>query len=479
MQNRPRLRLRSLRLDGAALLLIGALTACRHEPPVTSGTAPSPVNPRQGHVLPHLDHSAFFKSPIASPQEVTQGCLKCHPESASQVMQTAHWTWVSGDVTRNGKTVPLGKRNQINNFCISVVGNWASCTTCHAGYGWGDKDFDFTRQENVDCLVCHDGSGTYSKTKRGLPNPKVDLRIVAASVRRPSRENCGICHFNGGGGMGVKHGDLDDSLLNPNAELDLHMGRLNFQCVDCHKTHEHLVSGKANTTYSTATKAVRLGCADCHTEAPHSDHRLNDHTSRVACQTCHIPAYARQVPTKMDWDWSQAGDSARKESPHEYMKIKGAFRYEENVTPEYAWYDGKMDRYVVGDKLDADREHAINRPLGARRDKLAKIWPFKIHRAKQPYDPVNNILLPPVTSGEGGYWTKFDWDFAVRKGAELNGLPYSGTYGFTETRMYWPITHMVAPAEGALGCRDCHSPGGRLPWKQLGYEHDPVGGPGK
>ena len=464
---------------GMAVFLLVTLGACQRRAHEQKGGAPKPENPLAARVLPHLDHSAFFKNPIPSPQTVTKECLKCHPQSASELMKTAHWTWLSGDVTRNGKIIPLGKKNQMNNFCISIIGNWSSCTICHAGYGWGDASFDFSKQENVDCLVCHDGSGTYSKTKLGMPGKNVDLKVVAGSVRRPNRDNCGICHFNGGGGMGVKHGDLDDSLLNANEELDIHMGRLNFQCIDCHKTHKHLIPGKVNTTYSEATKAVRFGCEECHTDKPHSDHRLNEHTSRVACQTCHIPEFARKFPTKMTWDWSQAGDPQRKDNPHEYLKIKGAFHYEENVVPDYAWFNGKMDHYVMGDKLDSEAEHAINRPLGSLNDPNAKIWPFKIHHAKQVYDPVNNILIPPITSGEGGYWSKFDWAFATKKGAELAGLPYSGEYGFTPTRMYWPITHMVAPGKNALTCQQCHSPEGRLNWKELGYEKDPVGEIGK
>ncbi len=43
-------------------------------------------------------------------------------------------------------------------------------------------------------------------------------------VVRPERQNCGACHFNGGGGDGVKHGDLDTSLTKPNKALDVHMG---------------------------------------------------------------------------------------------------------------------------------------------------------------------------------------------------------------------------------------------------------------
>ena len=469
----------SHRLVGIMLLLLLVAGACNRDPRLSNGMVPVPKNPLTGHLIPHLDHSPYFRDSITSPQAVTRKCLKCHVNSAREVMKTAHWTWISGDVVRKGKVIPLGKRNQVNNFCISVVGNWASCTICHAGYGWGDMSFDFTKEENVDCLVCHDGSGTYSKSKRGLPNKTVDLRIVAGSVRRPNRDNCGICHFSGGGGMGVKHGDLDESLLNANQELDYHMGKLNFQCIDCHKTEHHFVSGKLNTTYTEKTKAVRFGCEDCHTLKPHKDYRLNEHTARIACQTCHIPEFARKLPTKMTWDWSKAGDSTRKDNPHEYLKIKGEFHYEEDVVPTYAWYNGRMDRYIVGDKLDKEAEHNINRPLGSRDDANAKIWPFKVHHAKQPYDPVNNIIIPPITSGKGGFWTKFDWSLAVKEGAEINGLPYSGTYGFTPTVMYWPITHMVTTVKNALSCQDCHSPGGRLNWKELGYAHDPVQGPVK
>ncbi|OYZ15090.1 MAG: hypothetical protein B7Y39_16720 [Bdellovibrio sp. 28-41-41] len=435
-----------------------------------------PKNPLDHKVRPHLDHSAFFKKPITSPQEITLQCLSCHKDAAHQVMQTPHWTWTSGDVVRNGKSLKTGKKNLMNNFCISVSGNWASCAKCHAGYGWKDKNFDFTKKENVDCLICHDGSGTYSKGKEGMPDPKLDLAAVARSVRVPYRENCGTCHFNGGGGMGVKHGDLDDSLLNASEETDVHMGRLNFQCIDCHKTKEHLIPGKVNATYTELTKAERFDCTKCHTEKPHKDHRINEHISRVACQTCHIPEFARKYPTKMEWDWSQAGNSKHKENPHEYLKIKGSFKYDEGVIPEYAWYNGKMNRYITGDKLDSEKDHAINEPLGARQDLSAKIWPFKVHHAKQIYDPINQILIPPITSGEGGYWSKFDWSFAAKKGAEVAELPYSGKYAFTSTHMYWPINHMTAPAKKSLSCKDCHSPSGRLDWKLLGYEKDPVSG---
>lgn len=467
-------------LVGAAVVAGGSVLLLMPRAPArgagqSTSVQVAPTNPLAHRTKPHLDHSAYFKDPLKTGPEVTKKCLSCHPQSAKEVMGTAHWTWLSGDVEREGKTVRIGKRNDMNNFCISVTGNWPSCTKCHAGYGWSDDKFDFEKSENVDCLVCHDGSGSYTKDKSGLPSAKVDLAAVAGSVHAPTRDNCGACHFNGGGGMGVKHGDLDDSLLNPTEDVDVHMGKLGFQCTDCHETHGHAIPGKLNTTYSSATNAERFDCDQCHQATPHDDAMLNKHTARVACQTCHIPRFARKFPTKMDWDWSKAGDASRKDDAHEYLKIKGEFRYDDEVTPEYAWYNGRMDRYVVGDRISSD-DQAINQPLGSRTDLTAKIWPFKLHRALQPFDPVNRVLIPPVTAGEGGYWSKFDWAFASAKGMELSKLPYSGQYGFTKTHMFWPITHMVAPSKEALKCTQCHGDESRLDWTKLGYDRDPAGG---
>ncbi|MBI5444405.1 MAG: hypothetical protein HY900_24740 [Deltaproteobacteria bacterium] len=42
---------------------------------------------------------------------VTAKCLECHPQAASQVMSTTHWTW-SSPQELGGKTVDLGKRTR-------------------------------------------------------------------------------------------------------------------------------------------------------------------------------------------------------------------------------------------------------------------------------------------------------------------------------------------------------------------------------
>ena len=422
--------------------------------------------------LPPTDHTDLLPGPYETGPEVTQACLECHEDAAHEVAQTVHFTWESEPVMLPGRDEPvtIGKKNQINNFCIGIQGNWTGCTRCHAGYGWDSADYDFA-EENVDCLVCHDQSGTYAKSSSGLPAEGVDLTLAAQSVGTPTRQNCGNCHFNGGGGNAVKHGDLDSSLFYPSEDVDVHMGRYDFQCVDCHKTENHQIGGHSISV--SVNDKNNIACTDCHSETLHADERINAHTSTVACQTCHIPEGAIRDATKMNWDWSTAGQDLP-EDPHEYLKIKGSFVYERNFMPEYYWWNGSADRYILGDEIDPTQVTALNPPQGDITDPEAKIWPFKVHRANQIYDPNYNILLQPKTVGEGGFWTEFDWDLAAKLGAEAAGIPYSGEYDFTETEMYWPLSHLVQPKEAALQCSDCHSDNGRMDWEALGYYGDPM-----
>lgn len=423
----------------------------------------------------HTDHNALIVGDFKTGQEVTQTCLTCHEDAARDVQHTTHWTWTSDPVAVEGREqlVSVGKANSFNNFCIGIQSNWTGCTKCHAGYGWSDADFDFSEnnETSVDCLVCHDQSGGYKKGASGNPADGVNLLASARSVGIPTRENCGSCHFNGGGGNAVKHGDLDESMYFPPEDQDVHMGRYDFLCTDCHITEDHLVSGRAMSV-GVDMRENQIACTDCHDAAStHSDERLVSHLDTIACQTCHIPAMAVREATKMSWDWSTAGQDLP-EDPHEYLKIKGSFVYESNVIPEYTWYNGTVERYLNGDTLDADGETELNMPNGDINDPTALIWPFKIHRANQPYDTVYNYLLQPQTVGN--YWVNFDWNKALEDGAELANLPYSGSYGFAATTMYWNLSHMVVPKERALQCSDCHGEDGRMDWQALGFNGDPL-----
>jgi len=283
-----------------------------------------------------------------------------------------------------------------------------------------------------------------------------------------------MCHFDGGGGNNVKHGDLDESLKFPSESLDIHMGREDFICTDCHRTTDHVIKGRLIVDNYKVDPSEQVACTDCHSEELHDDDRLNAHVQSIACQTCHIPAIALEDPTKVYWDWSTSGQDLP-EDHFTYLKIKGTFVYEKDYQPQYKWFNGNLDyRYLVGDTIDPSQPTMINLPAGEISDPQARIFPFKVHVANQPYDAVNNYLLQPITAGENGYWTNFDWDNAFTLAEEITGLEYSGEYGFAETWMFWPTTHMVQPKEDALQCNDCHSLEGRLDWTALGYPGDPL-----
>jgi len=97
----------------------------------------------------------------------------------------------------------------------------------------------------------------------------------------------------------------------------------------------------------------------------------------------------------------------------------------------------------------------LNAPVGEKRNPSARVFPFQVVSAVQPYDTDNKILAMPKLLD--GYWVDFDWSKAIASGMKQVGLPYSGKFGFVETKMYSAVHHEVVPSKKALGCSDCHS----------------------
>ncbi len=491
--------------------LVGAAIVLGLTMPFAQAAEPPPATTAN-----HKEFEAL-KGPFASAPDVTKACLSCHNEAAKQVFKSIHWTW-EFEHPETGQL--LGKRHVINSFCGNLDTNEPLCTSCHAGYGWEDAEtFDFANEENVDCLVCHDTTGEYVKwptaaghplyepvtsgKRNGLyPDALViqredgkfthlppDLARVAMNIGMPDRENCGACHFYGGGGDNVKHGDISSALISPSPHVDVHMSPdgADMVCTDCHVAHGHEWPGSrylgtvkdGTEPRSGFRRTDALACDTCHTDAPHDTTtvagiKLNGHTERIACQTCHIPEYAKGgVPTKTWWDWSTAGrlrdgklyterDEQRRPI---YVSKKGSFLWGEDIVPEYAFWNGVVEYTLLGEEIDPSGIVDINRIHGSADDPQSLIYPFKRMGGKQAYDTVNNHLLLNSLYDPGSdtaFWNNFDWRKSLTAGMAGTDVPFSGEYAFAETQMWWPTTHMVAPADEALGCDSCHAKDGRL-----------------
>ncbi len=430
----------------------------------------------------HTKHKALQQD-FKSGMEVTQACLSCHSEAQAQFHKTVHWTWLADPSDKSRQYGKAG--NSLNNFCISTNKTEdKGCLSCHPGWGT-------SMESGVNCLVCHskkemnfdeavddikgflaDGDEDSLEIAKEI---QAELQEAAQSIGRPGRKNCGSCHFYGGGGDGVKHGDLDTSLAKPNKDLDVHMGLdgKNFDCVRCHTTNLHKIAGRVYTLPAAQDRkslveddlASKINCESCHTSTPHkAGSKANDHTDKVACQSCHIPEFARVNPTKLSWDWSQAGktkDGKKYKTKDEfgkydYMSIKGQMKWAKNIKPEYYWYNGIIHSTTAKDQIDPGQTVKVSWPEGSRLDANARIYPFKVHRGKQPYDKVNKTLLVPLLSGKDGYWSTLDWNRALSKGHEAVDIPFSGEFDFVDTTYVFPITHMVAPKENVVACTECH-----------------------
>lgn len=424
---------------------------------------------------PSVDHGKFasLQQDFETPHEVTEACLTCHTERGQELLNSPHFKWERETFIPGRGVMYLGKNNMINNLCTGIAGSEQTCTRCHAGYGYYDTTYNFHNEKNIDCLVCHDNSGIYKKAKGSAGYPAMgedapDYGAIAHHIGRPNKQNCGTCHFTSSGGNNVKHGDLEIALLNTSKQVDVHMAKngLDMECVDCHSAENHVMKGRyygiSSRDYNRAT------CEQCHNKRPHEDDIINEHTIKVACQTCHIPKYAKVNATKMYWDWSTACNLKDGNPYHEldsmgnetYLSIKGSFTWKRNVKPDYKFFNGTADHYLLTDVVDTFPVQ-INTLFGSYDDRKSKIWPVKIHRGKQPYDPQQKRIIQAKLwdpePGNGALWIDYDWDAALKAGMDYVDLPYSGQYEFVETEMYLPLNHMVSPATESVSCAECHN----------------------
>jgi hypothetical protein len=436
-----------------------------------------------------VDHKEEFEH-----YEGTATCLECHEEEAQSFFHSQHYQWQGETpdlVNVDGKR--LGKLNTINDFCTNPGANWIGnvknedgkilaqgCSKCHAGLGLRPETTMSREQlENIDCLICHVSGYRRDLYINDAGDPEwrpilwrnqYGMDAVSKRISLPGRKMCLRCHAGAGGGQNFKRGDIEYELADTDREFDVHMGTDggDMSCIDCHEGEDHRVRGRGVDLAGTdMPDADRLTCAECHDENPHDVIVLDKHAERVACETCHIPTFAKKDATDMNRDWSTP-----KHYP-EAKKYSATITMGSDVVPEYTWWNGKTRHQQMFEKVETDKDGVVTTmaPVGSKKDKKSKIYPFKLHRGRLPRLLDKGWLIP---IGVEEFFADGDIDKAVHEGAHYAYGLEDFEYDWVDVKRYMGIYHEVVPKERALQCLDCHSEAGRFDWKALGYKEDPV-----
>lgn len=407
-------------------------------------------------------------------------CLSCHTAEATEMFGSTHYQWTgeAPDMV-NSPGTPQGKlTNAINSYCVGIEGDWPVCGSCHAGRGKRPDD-ETAGLENIDCLVCHNEE--YAAARMRLPDGSLGVEnptdSMVQNVQAPTRTNCLLCHAKAGGGDGVKRGDLSlRTITNSDPRFDVHMntGGSDLACQQCHVFEAHRVIGKGSDLRATddPARGSEIDCATCHagkdTPGGHDREEIGRHVARVACQTCHIPTYAK-VATETHRDWRLHADGSLADGvsgPGHPYTVR-----ESNLLPEYVFWNRLSDNYLLGDDASLTYDELRNtyptsRPMGDNRD--GKLYPFKYKTAVQPKTVADDRLIVLDTfeylKGSGNVAA------AVEKGLVNMGYPADEPYEWIETDTLQLLNHGVIPAADALRCSSCHENRDRMDLSgELGY----------
>lgn len=393
-------------------------------------------------------------------------CLDCHEKEYTEMFNATHYQW-QGEAPDmvNQPGIPQGKLfNGVNSYCINILGNWTMCGTCHAGQGQR-PDNPVTGIDNIDCLICHNEEYAAQRTRLadGTMGVEHGTDSMVREISTPTRANCLACHAAAGGGDGVKRGDLSFALIyniDKNFDAHMHSSENNLSCQACHVFLEHRVIGKGSDLRPTddPARGAEIRCVDRHD--PHGTNgEIGRHTPRVACQTCHIPVYAK-VATEIHRDWRRHHDDTDADTcselnpcPGHPLSIKA-----DNLIPEYRFWNRKSDNVLLYDDAvrtyDAQKDTwPTSRPKGTIHD--GKLHPFKYKTAVQPKTIDDNRLIALDTyvylKGTGNVTE------AVKAGLVNMGYPADTAYEWITTDTYQMLNHGVSDHDNALRCADCHS----------------------
>jgi hypothetical protein len=298
-------------------------------------------------------------------------------------------------------------------------------------------------------------------------SPMMQDRVSAAqSVHATTRKSCLNCHAKAGGGDGTKRGDLSSALIDPDPGIDIHMssGGENLSCADCHDAGGHRVKGRGlDLRPNDVTE--HFTCESCH-DQPHGDYSnrvgssRDKHATRVACQTCHIPTYAKGMPTETNRDWEDPHFSAAA------CNGRGGWLPREDkaldLTPTYYWFDGTSQVYVLGEDLadypvtvleDGSEAITLGLPNGWVNTQNAKIYPMKEHTSKSAVHDASNSLIAHSTFE---FFRTGSFDTAVQSALEQTGRK-GDRYSVKKVHTFQTLNHGVEDSSAALECGACHA----------------------
>ena len=305
-----------------------------------------------------------------------------------------------------------------------------------------------------------------AESKLSTPLMSISRHEAARTVHATTRKSCLNCHAGAGGGDGTKRGDLSSAMINPAPHIDIHMSNTgsNMTCSECHDAGGHRLRGRGLDLRPNDVPEF-YSCESCH-DQPHGDYSntigssRDKHATRVACQTCHIPTYAKGMPTEIGRDW---------ENPHfspAACNGRGGWLPEEikgnDLTPTYQWFDGTSQVYVLGQNLDnfptttlPDGSQAITLglPNGWVDTANAKIFPMKEHTSKSAVHLASNSLIAHSTYD---FFRTGNFDNAIQSALEQTGRS-GDSYRIAEVHTYQTINHGVEASEAALACGACHA----------------------
>jgi hypothetical protein len=302
------------------------------------------------------------------------------------------------------------------------TGNLAQqCGGCHTNYYntlmeplvaqmMGEEMGERIMLGGVDCLVCHAetydmalrktyeddpyqlnaGFGTIEGQAKRIAQDR-SAGALASIEAQPTDEMCLRCHEHGR--TDYKRGELPE----PDHDIHYELGvSANNPCTFCHEVEAHkfnrgaMVNGDIFASdHPVNGDANDASCANCHTDTPHSNSRLNDHVDKLACETCHI-TYTAGAATTI---WADGGFLAlAKGTDNLPVKLYTKKEDANNLTPEELWENYKQRPiYMPFSGLTSFLAQSVpitnNNPMMTGGEPIApKVFPFKTIINPLPFD---------------------------------------------------------------------------------------------